>query len=256
MSVIKAILFYSKRDQKSHRMKKIIDNVGADIETVSVDSLEVREILLSDDTYGIDQVPAVLLLYSSGQHKVYTTRGLDDWFDQLLQNIKAYQQQQQAVMQPQETPLYTPIDDGILARQTPSLEEPHRIPKELRRKPGNSTDIPSTLPSPGRPQRPSSDVTTLFDEPSMPGSGINGGGSGMADAIPVPGGGISSAQAAMISEHIKGAEPLIPITSDTFVQPGRKEVKKEGLSAGELAKQMAEQREQFEDKLEENRPFM
>ncbi len=250
MSVIKAILFYSKRDQKSHRMKKIIENVGADIETVSVDSLEVREILLDDDTYGIDQVPAVLLLYSSGQHKVYTTQGLDDWFDQLLQNIKAYQQQQQTLIQPQETPLYdqetplyTPIDDG-------------GIPKELRRKPSNSTNIPSTLPSPGRPQRPNSDVTTLFDEPSMPGSGINGGDSGMADAIQVPGAGISPAQAAIISEHIKGAEPLVPITSDTFVQPGRKEVKKEGLSAGELAKQMEEQREQFEDKLEENRPFM
>ena len=250
MSVIKAILFYSKRDQKSNRMKKIIDNVGADIETVSVDSLEVREILLDDDKYGIDQVPAVLLLYSSGQHKVYTTRGLDDWFDQLLQNIKAYQQQQQqqAMMQPlpqeelHEPMSYTPIDDG-------------GIPKELRRKPNNMTNIPSTLPSPGRPQLPSSGVTTLLDDPSMPGSGINGGNSGMADAMPVQGG-VSSAQASMITEHIKGAEPLIPITSDTFVQPGRKEVKKEGLSAGELAKQMAAQREQFEDKLEENRPFL
>ncbi|KKL16206.1 hypothetical protein LCGC14_2497900 [marine sediment metagenome] len=232
MSVIKAILFYSKHDQKSFRMKKVIDGVGADIETISVDVLEVRERLQEDEKFGIDQVPAVLVLYSSGQHKTYITNSLDQWFDQLLQNIKQFQLQREEALQPQPTQVqYTPIDENI--------------PKPLRIKPGSTSDIPSSLPSPGKAIQ---EGTTLIDAPTQ---------SIMSGSTQVTGvGEISAAQAAMVSEHIREAEPLIPITSEPYVQSGRKEVKKEGLSAAELAKQMADQREVFEEKLEQNRPFM
>ena len=43
---------------------------------------------------------------------------------------------------------------------------------------------------------------------------------------------------------------------DKNISALRKEVKKDGLSAAELAKKMAEQREQYEEKLEESRPFI
>ena len=224
MSVIKAILFYSRRNAKSYKMKQVIDSVGADIETVSVDSVEVRDRLMEDEKYGIDEVPAVLLLYSSGQHKTYTNHGLDEWFGQLLQNIEQYHlEQQQATMPPPPPPeqAYTQLD----------------IPKPLRGKPGDSSDIPTSLPSPGRPFN-GNDITVIDDPVQNQPSGL------------------SAAHSAMISEHIKDADPLVPITSDPHIQTGRKEVKKEGLSAGELAKQMAEQREQIEEKLEESRPFV
>lgn len=196
MSVVKAILFYSKYDKKSYKMKKTIDNIGIDIDTVCADNLEIRERLLDDTQYCIDQVPSVLLLYSSGQHKVYKKKGLDEWFQQLLQNIEQYNQSQQQQPVPQE---FTPISEPLM--------QP--------------------------PQQPD------FGESGMGGSGA-----------------VSASQAAMISEHIKGSEPTVPITSDPYVKKSRKEVTKEGPSAAELAKQMAEQREHIEEELEENRPFI
>lgn len=219
MSVIKAILFYSKRDKKSFRMKTIIDNIGADIETVSVDSSIVRDRLQEDDKYGIDQVPTILLLYSSGQHKTYTNKNLDDWFNQLLTNIQEYNSTQ-------SQPMYTEIENTPIDIEPVYSSIDDNIPKALRRKPSQVSNIPQSLPSPGR------DID-----------------SGMSS-------GISGAHAAMISEHIVGSGPTVSITSDPFVQPARKEVKKDTVSAAELAKQMAEQREVYEDRLEENRPFM
>ena len=95
MSVVKAILFYSKRDKKSCKMKKVAGEIGADLEYVSVDASDVRERLLDDEKYAIEEVPAVLVLYSTGQHKTYIGTKLDNWFTQLLQNIQLYQQQAQ-----------------------------------------------------------------------------------------------------------------------------------------------------------------
>ncbi len=238
MSVIKAILFYSKRDKKSFRMKNVIDSVKADIETISVDALEIRERLQEDENFGIEQVPTILILYSSGQHKTLTTDGLDQWFNQLLQNIQQVQQESipstasnEVALQP-STSLHTQIDRGI--------------PKALRIKPGSTEDIPSSLPSPGKPMQ---------ERDNEGFSAIGGGGSGMSGSTQISGlGEISSAQAAMVSEHIREADSLIPITSEP-VQPGRNEVVKEGMSAAELAKQMAEQREAFDEKLDQNRPF-
>lgn len=224
MSVIKAILFYSKRDKKSLKMKNLIQQLNADIDTVSVDSQRVRDSLLDDDHYGIKVVPSILVLFSSGQHKVYIAEELDVWFGQLVTNIQNYNTQQLAP--PEQTPLMDPDDFETYSQPDDG------VPKALRRS-GHTEEIRSSLAGPGRPR---SDT------------GIDGSGMG--------GGGISSAQSAMISEHIRDANPTIPITSDPNIQPTRKEVKKDTISAAELAKQMAEQREQFEEKVEENRPFL
>jgi len=207
MSVIKAILFYSKRHKKSLQMKKIINNIGIDIESISVDAIEIRNRLLDDEKFGINKVPSVLVLYSSGLHKKYTGSNLDQWFDQLLQNIKKYQQQQQSDIE-QPAPIQQPINENV--------------PKSLRRKPSNVVDIPTSLPSPGKRLLGSETPT--------------------------------AAQAAMIQEHIR--QPELSVTSDPLVQPSRKEVKTECVSAVELAKKMNEQREQLDEKIEENRPFI
>lgn len=211
MSVTKAILFYSKHDGKSFKMKQLLDSAGADIDTISVDSSDVRERLLEDDKYGIDQVPAVLILYSSGEHKTYTNKSLDAWVEQLIQNIQQYYQQQ-----------------SVSQQEVTALEPVDGVSKPLRRGPTvASNEMPSSLPPPGKP-RYDSDPTD----------------------------GLSSARAAMINEHIRGAEPRVQITSDPFVQPTRKEVKKDGVSAADLAKQMADQRDLYDEEVKANQPFI
>lgn len=225
MSVIRAILFYSKHDRKSMQLKNLVDQLNTDIDTVSVDAKKIRRALLHDDTYNIKQVPALLLLYATGQHKIYTSTLLDQWFEQLLQNITAQQQQ---IAQPQYTPIETPVQEDnytVIGENTP---------KPLRRRAADTQDIPTNLRPPGRPKR----------ETGIAGSGMSGTGP------------VSSAQAAMISEHIRDSEPTVEISSEPQMQASRKEVKKDGLSAAELAKQMAEAREQYDEKVEENRPFL
>jgi len=240
MSVIKAILFYSKHDQKSMHMREIINAIGIDIETISVDPVEVRERLLDDENFCIDQVPTVLIIYSSGQHKTYTGKALDNWFQQLIVNIQLDQQQTAAQQapppQPQaSTPIvapesYTPIDAGAAHQGN---VETTGIPKELRRKPGNTTDLREALPSPGRVKvgGDSTDLTQLT---------IPGGGS-----LPITGG--------EIGQIVGGNEQLVDVPEPA---PTPKGIKKEGLSAKELARQMEEQREQFDEKVEQNRPFI
>ena len=254
MSVIKAILFYSKRDVKSSRMKNVVDSVGVDLDTVSVDSLEVRERLLDDDTFGIHEVPSVLVIYSSGQHKTYTGKQLDSWFDQLLQNIQELHAQQQPAPQPMPQPMPEQVTS------LPPLEDVP--PKPLRKGHAHVEEIPSGLPAPGRPIRePTSTPITgeLINIPEQTGGGITGGGSGMSDVTAIGSGGVggaSGAHAAMVTEHIKDAEPLIPITSEQPKKKPHAGVKSDGPSAAELAKQMAKQREEFEEKIEDSRPFI
>ncbi len=223
MSVIKAILFYSKYNKKSVRMKQVAKNINTDIESICVDSTEIRDQLLDDERFCITEVPSVLILYSSGQHKIYTSSNLDKWFEQLLQNINQYQEEQQPMMQQQPPQTQLPIQP---------IDE--NIPKPLRRKPGGGVSIPTSLPSPGRP---------LLDQ------GLISGGSGIIG---------TGAQAAIAQQHIRQPEPLVSIESQPVqpVQPAPREVKGDGPTPKELARQMEEQREQFDERTEQNRPFL
>jgi hypothetical protein len=69
-------------------------------------------------------------------------------------------------------------------------------------------------------------------------------------------GGDTGFTSAMKSEHIRDAEPMIPIDSDPMIQPGRKEVKSEDISPHDLAKQIADQRAQVDEEIDNNRPFL
>lgn len=201
MSVTKVILFYSRHDTKSFEMKKVVDSMNIDIDTVCVDSSQIKELLIEDDKYGIDRVPAALIFYSGGEYRTYTGRNLDQWFKQLIENVQQYITQIHKQEQPTEEQ-FTPIMDTTPIRRTNS-ENVHMRP----------------LPSPGTP--------------------------------------IDGARQAMITEHIKDAPPGIDIyEDDPNIQPGRKEVKKEGMSAAEVAKKIAEQREQHDEVVDSNKPFM
>lgn len=66
--------------------------------------------------------------------------------------------------------------------------------------------------------------------------------------------GVSPIQSAIAAQHIVGSGSNIE--ADPHIQSGRKEVKKDGMSAAEIAKQMAQQREAHDEKIDQNKPFM
>jgi len=208
MSVIKAILFYSKHDKKSMYLKSIIETSPLDLDTISVDSNIVKKRLMNDTQYNITRIPAILILYSTGTHKVYTGIHLDEWFEQLMLNLQAEFAQNQAPIEEEYTRIEAPVQ----------MIEETSVPKELRRKPTNTSDIRSSLSSPGHVK-------------------IGGG------TLPISGGEIGQ----VLAQPIDFNDPMI--------QPERKEVKKDGLTAKELAAKMQESRETYEEELEASRPF-
>lgn len=224
MSISKAILFYSKKEAKSMRMKKIIDTLQADITTVSVDSSQVRQMLLDDDQYNIETIPSVLLIFSNGSHKVLENNNLDYWFAELIENIKKYHQQQQQQLEIQRQQL-APPELSLQPQETPiDMIIPQNVPKVLRRGPVHEDNIPSrSLPSPGR----------ALEDDDDDAAGVSTGDSPM--------------QQALARQHIKSGEPT---------QVTKTIVKKDTVSPSELAKQMADQRKQLDESEEQNRPFI
>jgi hypothetical protein len=219
MSVIKGILFYSKHDIKSYKLKNMVTDMNIDIDTVCVDSKEIRDLLLQDDKYNITEVPSILLLYSSGHHKVYTGMLLEQWFTELLQNLQKISQPEPVIPPPES---YTPID----------FDEPpqQNVPKALRRSHVNVQDTPQQLRPPGRVRQ--------YDEDD----GLEVGGMGN----------LSGVQASLVNGHIMREKPDFEEDTST----GSKEIKKQGLSANEIAKQMQEFREKHDEQIDKDRPFM
>jgi len=197
-SIMHAILFYSKKNRKSLELKALVKSVNLDMDLISVDSEQVRNLLLQDERFGIDRVPCVLLIYENGHFKTFIGDSLDNWFTQLMENINS-------TIQPvQETQDYfTPITEESFTQIEP---EPSLYTKPLSSS-KNYHEIKGSLPPPGRIK---------------------------ADNI----GGINT-----IIE-IQGEKPHVS-----------KEVKKEGPSPAEVAKQLAEQREAMEEEFEKQRPF-
>jgi len=94
--VEQAILFYSRRNSKSIKLKRIIDSLGViDIKTISVDSKKVKESLLQDKNYKIKEVPSVLVIYNNEEFIVLTGNELDYWFNQLIDNVRNLNQESQ-----------------------------------------------------------------------------------------------------------------------------------------------------------------
>lgn len=115
--IVKVVLFYSKKSDRSIDMKTIVDETGIDIDCVSVDSSEVRSRILEDTKYAIRIIPSILVLYSNERHKVYTKQSLDTWFNQLIENIKIEQaeenyRRQQAEIMAAQAVSFTP-EKGI-----------------------------------------------------------------------------------------------------------------------------------------------
>ena len=193
MSVKQAILFYSKKDKKSSKLKNLIDNMNIDINYISVDHSVVRERLKDNADYTIDRVPSILLVQNSGEYQVLIEKELDSWFEQLLENIQSfYQQQQQQKV----------VNEGT----TSILDE--------------------------------ADYVEITPKKQVVESGI---------------GQMSPVEASMVKEHIRESSSDIQREA---IKPVRKEVKNENISPTELAKQIAQQREALDEKLEEAKPFI
>jgi len=111
--VEQAILFYSRRNSKSIKLKRIIDSLGVvDIKTISVDSKKVKESLLQDKNYKIKEVPSVLVIYDNEEFIVLTGNELDSWFNQLIDNVRNLNQESSQ----QET--YSPISSSVVSEES------------------------------------------------------------------------------------------------------------------------------------------
>lgn len=112
MSVDQAVLFYSRHNAKSMKLKRWIDESNVDINLVCVDPEDIREHLLKDKKYRIQVVPSVLTIYESGEYLVITGKDLENWFENLIENMRLYEEsllQTELVpqSQPEPQPLYT-----------------------------------------------------------------------------------------------------------------------------------------------------
>lgn len=196
MSVIRAILFYSKYDKKSMQMRRTVEDTGVDLETISVDSSKIRKLLLQDEEFGITEVPTVLVLLDNGDFKTYIRKALDNWFGELLTNIQTYQQQfeppseVQQIEEPQPATEDTPLNYDVIAQDSEYTNTPQPV---------------------------------------------------------------NEAQASMIRDSI--IQDSAPPQDDPNIQQGRKEVKQDNISPMELAKKMMENREAYDEQVEEKRPF-
>lgn len=112
MSIINAILFYSKKERKSFTIKKLIDEYNIDVETICVDNSEIKNMLLEDDKYNIKQVPTVLIMYSSGEHMVYKNKKLDRWLEELIYNVELYKKQKEETQTPYISEQPSDINNG------------------------------------------------------------------------------------------------------------------------------------------------
>ncbi len=226
MSIVKVILFYSKRSKLSLEMKNMVDKYNIDMNTVCVDSKKIKELLLHDEKYNIEHIPSILAFYippngkkksiSKLPFKVFTGKELITWFNQLVQNILRISQQQTS----------SPPDLGPGEDTTPiQIEEGD-----------DYTDI-----TPLRRTAPKSNGI------------VNSGG------IPIQGG-----EAAMISHRVpslssRGAGPqtfIEPLDQTNGPRAGKKEIKNAGLSAKEIADQITRQREEYDESIENGKPYL
>jgi hypothetical protein len=170
------LFFYSKRNIKSMKLFKLIQQLNVDIQTINVDTTQVRDLLLADNKYKIKIVPTVLTIYDNGEFMIYTGNELDQWFQQLVENV-------------------------------------------------------NSLVSPQQPQQEYSTLGTVGDV-SLPSRGLQG-------PLGVPNSPPSN-------------QNLSTIPETSMV----KEVKKSTVSAAEMAAAMMKEKEQYDEILDNNKPFV
>jgi hypothetical protein len=207
MSVSQVILFYSKHNKHSFKVKNVLEEYVDDIKMLSVDNPTTKELLLEDDQYSIREVPALLVRYTNGDHEVFVGTSLNNWVARLIENVNNYNH-------PTSTPLGQP--DATQLPPPPPLLSPPPLPPPPQMNPHLR---PSATPSQ---------------------SGL---------------GSISPVHAAMISEHIKDAPPAMPIAEAPPAQ-APSAVKNEGESAVDLAARMRDEREQYDEQIDNNKPFL
>jgi len=233
--VSNAILFFSKHDKSSIELKNILESLNSGIKPVCVDNSRIKKMLMNDEKYGIDRVPCVLIMYSDRTHKVYMNKDLQTWVFELVRIS-----QSQAQIQPE----YTPIDTGVI--ETPVTE--NYAMKAVRRRPSSEhVKPPVKLNGPGRAKPESDDEYEEGYGPgpdAIPPENNMGYSTGFVQSDYSGLGDLNDAQASMMTEHIKPMDNPKPSAA----------IKQGTMSAADLAKQMATQRERIDEKLEKSRP--
>lgn len=221
MSIVKVILFYSKHSSTSLEMKNMVDKFTIDIVNVCVDSKRVKEKLLNDEKYNIVQIPSILAFYIPPQEK-----NRKKHLSKLP--FKVFSGKELVTWFNQLLNNIVNINNqasGPPPRNTESLE---MTPIEVH----EGEDYTDIVPSSGAERRTS----------------LSGG-------LPIQGG-----EAAMINNRVisrvSGPRGSSQGPEIDYAEPGKKEIKKNGLSAKEIAEQIAGQREEYDENIDNNKPFI
>lgn len=79
------ILFYSRYSKRCNEFFNLIKNTTIDIRKISVDSKEVKQILLNEsEKYNIRSVPTILVFYPNGVLHKYEEAQVFEWASTLL----------------------------------------------------------------------------------------------------------------------------------------------------------------------------
>jgi len=90
-----AILFYSKHSIKSIELKEYFIKNDVNFEYVNVDKKRIRNMLMEDNMYNIEEIPSILLIYKNNEYNCLYGNQLDKWTRELIQNIEYIKKKQQ-----------------------------------------------------------------------------------------------------------------------------------------------------------------
>lgn len=215
--VMRSILFWNRKIKHSVQLRDAALALGTTMEFVCVTNSN-KQIILENDL--IKWVPSLMLIYSTGKQHIIHGTELDSWFAQLVANINAYKQSLHVVEQ-------QPIQFGAVGG-----DDVHPI---------LFSDQPKPFRTAQRVDRPLSAPGKMRQSPSPPSQQSE----------------LSGIHSAISRGYIA---PPDTDSDDTTTgapeQPIRKEVKQAGLSATEIAKQMADYRTAQDEEIENNRPFL
>lgn len=129
-------------------MKDVIIALNVDISTINVDPKKVRK-QLKNNKWGINQVPTLLLIHQNEDFKVLVGEELDQWFSELIDNIKD--------LEPKPKSEITPLTD---------FEEQEQEEEDINSGTTSIGTNPSYISSAIIQKNPKEETTMLNDEDS------------------------------------------------------------------------------------------
>ena len=151
------LFFYNEKSRYCNEIIGILEQINpSKLEMICANTPEVRDILLNDETYGITDIPSLLIIYVNGDHHVLSRAKLDEWlavivgnYNQMVQAAEEEaQQQQQFPMGVNDQPVPISSTGPPPIGGPPPVSQPPEAPHVTRTPPGGEhvlSDEPVSL---------------------------------------------------------------------------------------------------------------